>query len=62
MLTGVHRWYQPKGRLQPDDIATETLKLLSGYILTPAAIAPRHQRPATCARGAEPGDTDGDAE
>lgn len=40
LLTGVHRWYQPKSKLQPEDIATETMKFLSGFILTPTGRRP----------------------
>jgi AcrR family transcriptional regulator len=32
MMAGVHRWYDPKGRLTPDEIAGEMLKMLSGFI------------------------------
>jgi hypothetical protein len=35
MLTSVHRWYRPNGRLNPDQIADEAIKMRSGFILSP---------------------------
>jgi AcrR family transcriptional regulator len=54
LLTGVHRWYRPKSPMQPDEIAAETMKFLSGFLLAPTGT--RRQRPrivtaATAASG-----------
>ena len=40
LLTTIYRWYKPKGGPTPEEIADETMKFLSGFILAPTGQRP----------------------
>ena len=51
MLTSVARWYDPNGRLSPEELEEVALSILSGYILDPRTGRRRSTRLATARAG-----------